>query len=107
VVPTITIFEPLHISVVYLLISKGLISCKLSWLVKKHGKGSSPQTCFSHIGISNVLRENTTISLQHYKNLGVQLSIISTCTNAASEVDLSGGHDLVDLRMRNKGRVKG
>lgn len=54
-----------------------------------------------------MLRENTAISLQHYKDLGVQLSVISTCTNAASEVDLSGGHDLVDLRMRNRGRVKG
>ena len=54
-----------------------------------------------------MLRENSAIRLQHCKDLGVQMSVISTRTNAASKVDLSGGHDLVDLRMRNKSGVKG
>ena len=72
------------------------------------GKGSLSRTCFGHVGISNVLCENSAISLQYCKDLGVHMSVVSTRTNAASKVDLSSGHDeLVDLRMRNERGVKG
>ena len=54
-----------------------------------------------------MLRENSAISLQYCKDLGVHMSVVSTRTNAASKVDLSSGHDLVDLRMRNEIGVKG